>query len=211
VSARGTTARGALRVGAPMELGRRRIGPLLAEFAALHPALEVHLALSDAGLEVGEDGLDVALRIGRPEDQAVITRKIASTKRIVCAAPSYLAARGTQARPADLAAHECLRLARRHRLLDRWRFRTESGVEEIKVGGYFPAAAATFCTHGRSKDAAFRSRRSGTWRRILRPDGSSNALRTIGVTASISSPRSCPGGQRRHGFGCSWTSSPRPA
>jgi hypothetical protein len=43
----------------------------------------VHLALSDAGLEVGEDGLDVALRIGRPEDAAVITRKIASTKRIV--------------------------------------------------------------------------------------------------------------------------------
>jgi DNA-binding transcriptional LysR family regulator len=141
VSARGTTARGVLRVGAPMELGRRRIGPLLAEFAALHPALEVHLALSDAGFEVGEDGLDVALRIGRPDDPAVITRKIASTKRIVCAAPSYLAARGAPARPADLAAHECLRLARRHRLLDRWRFRAESGVEEIKVGGQFSSSS----------------------------------------------------------------------
>ena len=141
VSARGATARGILRIGAPMELGRRRIGTLLAEFATLHPALEVYLALSDAGLEVGEDGLDVALRIGRPDDPAVITRKIASAKRIVCAAPSYLAARGTPARPADLGAHECLRLARRHRLLDRWRFRAESGMEEIKVGGQFSSSS----------------------------------------------------------------------
>jgi DNA-binding transcriptional LysR family regulator len=141
VSARGATARGALRVGAPMELGRRRIGPLLAEFGAQHPALEVHLALSDAGLEVGEDGLDVAIRVDRPDDPAVIARKIASTKRIVCAAPSYLAARGAPERPADLTRHECLRLARRHRLQDRWRFRGENGVDEIKVGGQFSSSS----------------------------------------------------------------------
>ena len=62
VSARGATARGFLKVGAPMELGRRRIAPLLADFAAQHPGLEVHLVLSDAGLEVGQDALDVAPR-----------------------------------------------------------------------------------------------------------------------------------------------------
>jgi DNA-binding transcriptional LysR family regulator len=135
VSARGSTARGLLKVGAPMELGRRKIAPLLAEFAAQHPRLQAHLVLSDAGLEVEQDAIDVALRIDRPDDPAVITRKIASTRRAFCAAPSYLAARGTPRRPADLAGHECLRLARRHRLNDRWRFRTESGVEEIKVGG----------------------------------------------------------------------------
>ena len=99
VSARGATARGHLKVGAPMELGRRRIAPLIAEFAAQHPALEAHLVLSDAGLEVGEDGLDVALRVGRPDDPAVIARKIASTRRIVCGAPSYLAARGMPETP----------------------------------------------------------------------------------------------------------------
>jgi DNA-binding transcriptional LysR family regulator len=57
-------------------LGRRQIAPLLAEFAAQHPVLEVHLVPSDAGLEVGQDGLDVALRIDRPDDPAVITRKM---------------------------------------------------------------------------------------------------------------------------------------
>jgi DNA-binding transcriptional LysR family regulator len=135
VSARGSTARGLLKVGAPSELGRRKIAPLLAEFAAQHPRLQAHLVLSDAGLEVEQDAIDVALRVDRPEDPAVITRKVASTRRALCAAPSYLAARGTPRRPADLVGHQCLRLARRHRLYDRWRFRTDSGVEEVTVSG----------------------------------------------------------------------------
>ena len=145
VSARGATARGLLRVGAPMELGRRRVAPLLAEFAARHPGLEAHLVLSDAGLEVGQDGIDVALRIDRPDDAAVITRRIASGRRVVCGAPSYLAARGVPERPADLARdlarNECLRLARRHRLSDRWRFRGAGGVEEIRVGGHLSSGS----------------------------------------------------------------------
>jgi DNA-binding transcriptional LysR family regulator len=136
VSARGETARGLLKVGAPMEFGRRRVAPLLAQFAAQHPQLEAHLVLSDAGLEVGQDAIDVALRVDRPDDLAIITRKIAATRRVLCAAPSYLAARGMPKTPADLAGHECLRLARRHRLHDRWRYHAESGLEEIKVGGH---------------------------------------------------------------------------
>jgi DNA-binding transcriptional LysR family regulator len=142
VSARGETARGLLKVGAPMEFGRRRIAPLLGDFAARHPGLEVHLVLSDAGFEVGQDGLDVALRIDRPDDPSIITRKIATTKRILCAAPSYLAARGTPVAPTDLANHECLRLARRHRLHDRWRFRNGSGEEEeIRVAGHLSSGS----------------------------------------------------------------------
>lgn len=141
VSARGATARGLLKVGAPMELGRRWIAPLLAAFAASHPALEAHLVLSDAGLEVGQDGLDVALRVDRPDDPAVIARRIATTRRLVCAAPSYLAARGMPEQPADLAGHDCLRLARRHRLHDLWRFYGASGVEDIKVGGHLSSGS----------------------------------------------------------------------
>ena len=142
VSARGETARGLLRVGAPMEFGRRHIAPLLGDFAAHHPGLEAHLVLSDAGFEIGQDGLDVALRIDRPNDPSIITRKIATTKRVVCAAPSYLAARGAPVTPADLAGHECLRLARRHRLHDRWRFRNRSGQEEeIGVAGHLSSGS----------------------------------------------------------------------
>jgi DNA-binding transcriptional LysR family regulator len=135
VGSRGGTARGHLRVGAPADLGRRRVAPLLADFANRHRGLEVHLVLSDAGLEVGEDGLDVALRIGLPNDPAVLTRRLVTNQRVICAAPSYLAKHGTPACPDDLLDHECLRLARRHSLQDRWRFIDGTGTKVVQVRG----------------------------------------------------------------------------
>jgi DNA-binding transcriptional LysR family regulator len=135
VASRGGTARGRLRVGAPADLGRRRIAPLLADFANRHQGLEVHLVLSDAGLEVGEDGLDVALRIGLPNDPAVLTRRLVANQRIICAAPSYLAKHGTPSCPDDLQHHDCLRLARRHSLQDHWRFTDGTGTKVVQVGG----------------------------------------------------------------------------
>jgi DNA-binding transcriptional LysR family regulator len=139
VASRGHAARGRLRVGAPADLGRRRVAPLLADFAMRHPGLEAHLVLSDAGLEVGEDGLDVALRVGLPTDPAVLTRKLVTSRRLLCAAPSYFATRGVPAGPDDLVHHDCLRLARRHHLQDRWRFGdgvgTGAATREVQVGG----------------------------------------------------------------------------
>ena len=135
VASRGHAVRGRLRVGAPADLGRRRIAPLLADFANRHPGLEVHLLLSDAGLEVGEDGLDVALRVGLPNDPAVLTRKLLTSRRVICAAPSYLAKHGVPTCPDDLLHHQCLRLARRYSLQDRWRFIDGTGTKVVQVGG----------------------------------------------------------------------------
>ena len=109
VAARGTAAHGLLKVGAPMELGRNRIASLLASFCQLHPGLRAHLVLSDAGFEIGQDGLDVALRFGLPEDQSLISRKLATVRRIVCGSPAYFADRGVPGKPEDLTGHECLR------------------------------------------------------------------------------------------------------
>ncbi|HTB17763.1 MAG TPA: substrate binding domain-containing protein, partial [Bryobacteraceae bacterium] len=135
VASRGATARGRLRVGAPADLGRHRIAPLLADFASRYPGLEVHLVLSDAGLEVGEDGLDVALRVGLPNDPAVLSRKLLTSRRVLCAAPSYLAEHGTPACPDDLLQHQCLRLTRRHSMQDIWRFTDGAGSESVQVRG----------------------------------------------------------------------------
>jgi DNA-binding transcriptional LysR family regulator len=135
VATRGGAARGLLRVGAPTEYGRRYVAPLVAAFASHHPGLAAHLILSDAGLEVGVDDCDVILRIGPPDDPSLIVRKIAATPRVVCASPTYLAKRGPLASPNDLATHSCLCLARRHRLVDLWRY-VDDGVErEVKVKG----------------------------------------------------------------------------
>jgi len=135
VASRGHAARGRLRVGAPADLGRHVIAPLLADFAHRHRGLEVHLVLSDAGLEVGEDGLDVALRVGLPNDPAVLTRKLLTSRRVLCGAPSYLAKHGTPVCADDLLQHECLRLARRHSLQDRWRFIDGTETRAVQVRG----------------------------------------------------------------------------
>jgi DNA-binding transcriptional LysR family regulator len=135
VAARGTAAHGLLKVGAPMELGRNRIASLLASFAQLHPGLRVHLALSDAGFEIGQDGLDVALRFGLPEDQSLISRKLATVPRIVCGSPAYFADRGVPGKPEDLTGHECLRLARRRGLPETWDFRYPEGTRAVRIGG----------------------------------------------------------------------------
>jgi LysR family transcriptional regulator, transcriptional activator for dmlA len=136
VASRGGAARGRLRVGAPTDLGHRHIAPRLAGFIVQHPGLEAHLMLSDAGLEVEADGCDLILRFGLPNDPWVIARKIAATRRVLCASPSYLARRGTPASPDQLIRHSCLRLARRNQLIDRWSFSTGTdAVFEVKVGG----------------------------------------------------------------------------
>lgn len=136
VASRGGAARGRLRVGAPTDLGRRHVAPQLAVFAARHRGLEAHLILSDAGREVQADDCDLVLRFGMPNDPWVIARKIATISRVLCASPAYLAHRGTPETPDQLAEHSCLRLARRHQLLDRWRFAKGSNAAyEVKVGG----------------------------------------------------------------------------
>jgi len=135
VASCGGAARGLLRVGAPTDFGRRHIAPLLAVFTSQHPGLEAHLVLSDAGLEVEADGCDVVLRFGLPNDPGMIARKVATTGRILCASPSYVARRGEPRSLEDLKTHSCLRLARRHRLFDLWQC-TRDGTElEVKVGG----------------------------------------------------------------------------
>ena len=141
VASRGSVARGLLRIGAPAEFGRRHVAPLVGAFARLHPGLHAHLVLSDAGLEVGEDAFDVVLRVGLPADEALMARKIATSPCVVCAAPAYLDANPSPATPEDLASHECLVLARRHRVVDEWAFTREGVTRTIKVCGSLSSAS----------------------------------------------------------------------
>jgi LysR family transcriptional activator of dmlA len=135
ISSRGGAARGLLKIGAPIDLGRRHIAPMVATFTARHPGLEAHLMISDLGLEVGDYGLDLILRYGLPDDPAVIARKLATIQRIVCASPAYIAQRGIPETPENLASHSCLRLKRRHQLLDHWHCTKGKDQFEFKVNG----------------------------------------------------------------------------
>jgi len=100
--------RGRLRVSAPMSFGILHLGPALTEFAREHPRVTLDVRLDDRFVNLIEEGVDVAVRIGALTDSSLVARKVATTRSVVCAAPAYLAEHGEPEAPEDLAAHNCL-------------------------------------------------------------------------------------------------------
>ena len=100
--------RGRLRVNAALAYGRLRIVPLLGEFAARYPHILVDIALTDAIVDIAGGQADVAIRFGPLSDSTLTARKLGETRRVIVAAPDYLARHGTPRLPEDLHAHNCL-------------------------------------------------------------------------------------------------------
>ncbi len=119
--------KGRLRVTCPRPLGQRYLVPLLVEFAALHPKIEVALTVEDRMVDLIADHIDVALRVAHLEDSTLIARKLCDNPRVLVAAPSYLQQRGSPQQPADLQHHDCLLYASGGRVFDEWSF-TKDGV-----------------------------------------------------------------------------------
>jgi DNA-binding transcriptional LysR family regulator len=99
---------GILRVSLPTGFGVRQVIPHLPGFLALQPELRVELMMSDRFDDLVVEGADLALRLGAQPDSAFLTRKLASSERLVVAAPEYLARRGVPTSLAELAAHDCI-------------------------------------------------------------------------------------------------------
>ncbi|MDH4189282.1 MAG: LysR family transcriptional regulator [Betaproteobacteria bacterium] len=108
VSARRTEPQGVLKVAMPASFGHRHIAPLVPEFAARYPKIQLALSLSDRAVNLVEEGFDLAIRIAELEDSALAARKLAPNRRVVCASPEYLRRRGTPHTPDDLAKHNFL-------------------------------------------------------------------------------------------------------
>jgi DNA-binding transcriptional LysR family regulator len=136
LSAANVKPQGLLRVGAPMQLGRRLIAPLIGQFSERYPEVTIQFTLSDIGLDVIDDGFDIAIRAGMPDDAGIVVRRLLSSRRVVCATPDYLARHGEPQTPDDLLQHNCIRLMRRQRTFDEWRFQTPEGdVRNVQVSG----------------------------------------------------------------------------
>lgn len=131
MSDRRGTVSGMLRVTAPGELGRVRIVPLVAAFQRQHPALTVQLMLTDTIVDLLAQEIDVAVRIGSLADSTMIARELAPNHRVLCTAPSYVAAHGLPAHPADLRAHRCIVLGDQPRT--EWRFDGANGSVAVDV------------------------------------------------------------------------------
>jgi DNA-binding transcriptional LysR family regulator len=117
-----TAARGLLRVTAPLTFGRRHVMPVVASFLAAFPAMQADLLLADRNLDLLEEGLDVAVRIGPPAETRPAPLHVGEVRRMVVASPGYLLARGQPRVPADLARHEVVHVVSRP-IPPEWRFR----------------------------------------------------------------------------------------
>src|SRR5262245_58592202 len=103
-----TTPRGDLIVSATVALGRLHLQPVLTEFLAEFPEVDVQLSLQDRAVNLLEDHVDVALRIGALADSSLIAVRVGEIVRVTCASPVYLKSRGTPKSPEDLSAHDCI-------------------------------------------------------------------------------------------------------
>jgi DNA-binding transcriptional LysR family regulator len=113
--------RGVLRITAPVQFGRRHVAPIVSAFLNEYPEVSVELSLNDRNLDLIEEGLDLAVRIGPLADSSLVARQIASVRRVVVASPAYLAAHGTPRVPTDLAAHDTI-FGRARSPAREWRF-----------------------------------------------------------------------------------------
>ncbi len=118
--------RGRLRVSCASAFGRRHVVPLLPGFRRAYPGIEVDLVLDDRYVDFVGDAVDLAIRLGPPEGQGLAVRRLGQTRRILCAAPGYVAGRPLPAAPRDLEGHECLVLSV-YGGRDRWRFTGPDG------------------------------------------------------------------------------------
>jgi DNA-binding transcriptional LysR family regulator len=134
-SAHAKQPRGHLRVGTHLELGRRRIAPLIGEFTARYPGITVELVLSDSQLQLLESEIDVGLQLDAPSDGSLVSRTVLTSLRVVCASPEYLATHAPLQRPVDLLQHNCIRLVRGRHVLENWPFREEGRLTQIQVRG----------------------------------------------------------------------------
>lgn len=102
---------GRFAVAAPLVFGRREVAPLLSEFLARFPAVTGVLSLSDRIVDLVEEGLDLAVRIGHLKDSSLVVRTVGMTRRVLIASPAYLAGRKRLRTPADLAAHALIQVS----------------------------------------------------------------------------------------------------
>ncbi|MGL6259676.1 LysR family transcriptional regulator [Vibrio sp. WXL210] len=139
---------GTLRVSAPASFGRMHLIEAFKAFMCKYPGLAIDFRLSDSIVDLVEGGFDIAIRNAELKDSTLVARKLAEDRRIVCAAPGYLAKFGKPTSPSDLLNHQFVRLTG----VESFHFDTPQGVQLIKPMGQFKAdngeAVRDACTHG---------------------------------------------------------------
>lgn len=133
--------RGRLRVNVPVVFGQRHILGPVAAYLTRYPQMELELSFSDHYINLVDEGVDLAVRVGRQVDSSFRTRKLGQTPRRLVASPEYVASRGAPCSPMDLVSHDCL-LHSNLRDRDTWRFGAPGqgkATTPVRVRGRFAA------------------------------------------------------------------------
>lgn len=179
VSLGGVKASGHVRVSAPAGFGRLHVAPLLRDFLQTNPEVSCTLDLTDRVVDLVNESIDCAIRIGELPDSSLVSLRLADNRRVVVASPSYLARHGTPATPQDLAAHNCLSLGQQRG----WLFCNEKGeVISIKVGGRLE------CNDGAVLHAAALAGDGLAWRSLWEVDADLRAGRLVSVLDDFAAP-----------------------
>jgi len=139
-------------VTAPLVFGRKEVAPLMSTFLATYPDVRGELTLADRVVDLLDEGVDAAIRIGHLRDSTMRVRPVGATRRVAIASPSYLETHKRIRVPSDLAHHSTIHVSPLLTSMTEWRFRQGKTVQRIDVRPSFVTnsadAAVTFAEHG---------------------------------------------------------------
>ncbi|MDF2997101.1 MAG: LysR family transcriptional regulator protein [Xanthobacteraceae bacterium] len=124
--------KGELTVTAPVVFGRQHVLPVVVDFLKAYPEIDLRLVLADRVVNLVDDHIDLAVRIGELPDSGLHASRLGAIRRVTCASPAYLADRGRPLRPEDLEAHDCITFEGLS-AVRAYRFRTAKGEVSVPI------------------------------------------------------------------------------
>jgi DNA-binding transcriptional LysR family regulator len=144
ITAHAGQAVGQLRVNVPVSFGLMQLASLWPEFMTRHPKVTLDVTLSDRVVDLVDEGYDLAVRIARLSASSLISRKLSSTRMILCASPTYLREHGTPVHPSEIASHAVLA----YTLLsmgENWTFEGPQGPVTVRIAPRMRANSGETC------------------------------------------------------------------
>jgi len=132
ITSRSDAVSGLLRINAPFTFGVLYLAPLWGAFRALHPKVKLDVTLADRLVDLVEEGYDVAIRIATLQSSTLVSKRLATTRMVLCASPQYLALRDTPRHPSELADHAVISYSY-WSTKDEWHFKGPAGAVSVKT------------------------------------------------------------------------------
>ena len=144
VTSHSNAASGLLRINAPVTFGTLHLAPIWGQFMAEHPKVSLDVTLADRQVDLIEEGFDLAIRIAALKSSSLVSRRLATTRIVLCASPQYLASHGTPTHPSELAQHAVISYSYRFGK-DEWRFDGPDGPVNVNTHPHMYANNGDTC------------------------------------------------------------------